>query len=96
MKQNRNDFIAATPGILGGRPRIRDTRISVSAIACRYRHGYSAEDIADQYDHLDLAQIYSALAWYHANRAETDADIFTEEAEYERLAAEHSRLSLCA
>ncbi len=60
------------------------------------RQGYSAEEIADQYGHLNLAQIYSALAWYHANRAETDADIFREEAEYERLAAEHSRLALCA
>ncbi|MGE0087777.1 MAG: DUF433 domain-containing protein [Desulfococcaceae bacterium] len=91
-----NDFIISTPGILGGRPRIRDTRISVSAIACRYMQGYSAEEIADQYGHPNLAQIYSALAWYHANRADIDADIFREEAEYERLAAEHSRLALCA
>jgi len=91
-----NDFIITIPGIAGGRPCIRNTRISVSAIACRYRQGYSAEEIADQYGHLNLAQIYSALAWYHADRAEIDADIFREEAEYERLAAEHSRLALCA
>ncbi|MEE4356844.1 MAG: DUF433 domain-containing protein [Desulfococcaceae bacterium] len=91
-----NGFIVKTEGILGGRPRISNTRISVSAIACRYRQGFSPEEIADQYDRLELAQVYSALAWYHANRQEVDADIFREESEYERLAAEHSLLDKCA
>ncbi len=45
---------------------------------------------------FDLAQVYSVLAWYHANRREVDADIFREESEYERLAAEHSRPDKCA
>ena len=37
--------------------------------------------------HLNLAQVHAALAYYHANRAEIDAELAEEEAEYDRLAS---------
>jgi hypothetical protein len=49
--------------------------------------GRSPEEIADQYGHLTLAQVHAALAYYHANRDEIDAEMAAEEAEYDRLAA---------
>ncbi len=96
MNKNMNEFIVSTPNILGGSPRINGTRISVLAIAGWYRQGYTPEEISEQYEHLTLAQIYSALAYYHANRQETDTDILREESEYERLLKEHYMLSKCA
>ena len=51
--------------------------------------GRSPEEIADQYGHLSLAQVHAALAYYHANRDEIDAELAAEEAEYDRLASVH-------
>lgn len=39
--------------------------------------------------HLTLAQVHAALAYYHANREEIEADIAAEEAEATRLEQEH-------
>jgi hypothetical protein len=41
--------------------------------------------------HLSLAQVYAALAYYHANRDEIDADLAAEETEAEALEREHAR-----
>jgi hypothetical protein len=41
--------------------------------------------------HLNLAQVYAALAYYHANRDEIETDLAEEEAEYWRLAELHSK-----
>jgi len=55
--------------------------------------GYNAEQIINRkYSHLTLAEVYAALAYYHANKEEIDAAIIEEEALYERL-AEEARLA---
>ena len=41
--------------------------------------GMAPEDIALEYPHLTLAQVHAALAYYHANREEIEADISREE-----------------
>ena len=43
------------------------------------------EEIAAKIEHLTLAQIHAALAYYHANRDEIDSDIATEEAAIEDI-----------
>jgi len=48
----------------------------------------SPEEIASELPHLSLAQIYAALAYYHANREQIEADIAAEEIEAERLERE--------
>jgi uncharacterized protein (DUF433 family) len=80
-------FITKTPGICGGRPRIAQAGVSVRRIAVCYRMGLTAEEIADQYEHLSLAQVYAALAYYHANRQAIEADLEQEEVLYDELAA---------
>jgi uncharacterized protein (DUF433 family) len=69
------------------RPVIAGTRTSVRRIAVMYKQGANAEEIARQKSYLSLAQVYAALAYYHANKDEIEADLATEEAEYFRLAA---------
>ncbi len=91
MPVDIGSLITSTPGVVGGRPRIAGTRIAVRAIAIWYKQGNTPEEIADQYDHLDLAQVYAALAYYHANRDEIEADIAAEEALYEKLATENQQ-----
>lgn len=82
-------LIAETPGVCGGRPRIADAGVSVRRIAVCYRMGLTAEEIADQYEHLSLAQVYAALAYYHANRQAIEADLAQEEVLYDQLAAQN-------
>jgi uncharacterized protein (DUF433 family) len=81
-------LVSRTPGVKGGRPCIAGTGVTVKRVAGWHRLGMSPEDIAAQYGHLSLAQVHAALAYYHANRAEIDADLQEEAAEYERLSQE--------
>jgi uncharacterized protein (DUF433 family) len=80
-------LIVRTPGTMGGRPRIGGSRITVGTIALLVGHGVSPEEIVTSYyHHLSLAQVYAALAYYHANREEVDADLAEADQEYLRLA----------
>src|ERR1051326_3214158 len=81
-------LIVQTPGFRGGRPHVAGTGITVMRIAGWYKLGLSPEEIAEQIQ-LSLAQVYAALAHYHANREAIDADLENEAAEYDRLACEH-------
>lgn len=49
-------------------------------IAAWYKMGLTPEEIATQYGHLSLAQVHAALAYYHANPEEIEADLAQEEA----------------
>ena len=86
-------LIAQSPGVCGGHPRIAGTGVSVRRIAGWYKQGQTPEEIADQYGHLTLLQVFAALTYYHANRDEIDAELAEEEAEYDRLAALHGARS---
>jgi uncharacterized protein (DUF433 family) len=82
-------LITRTPGIRGGRPRIAGTGVSVQRIVIWYKMGHIPEEITMHIPHLTLAQVYAALAYYHANRDEIEADIAAEETEATRLEQEH-------
>ncbi len=82
-------LITRDPNIRGGRPIIAGTGITVRRIVGWYKLGMDADEIARQFPHLSLAQIYAALAYYHANREEIEADIAEEEAEADRVYDEY-------
>ncbi len=73
-----------------GRPIIAGTGTSVRRVVVLYKQGASAEEISRRMSHLSLAQVYAALAYYHANRDEIETDLAQEDAEYWKLAALHS------
>jgi len=85
-------LISRTPGIKGGTPHIAGTGVTVRTIVRYYKLGMSPEEIAAEYPHLSLAQVYGALAYYHANRDEMDLHMAAEEAESDRIDQEHLRL----
>src|SRR5271166_4188457 len=86
------NLITRTAGLKGGTPHIAGTGVTVRTVALCYKLGMSAEEIAAEYPHLQLAQVYAALAYYHANRPEVEADIAAEEADSERIEQEHLRV----
>lgn len=82
-------LIVRTPEMRGGRPRLAGTGVTVRRIVGWYKLGLSPEEIADEFGHLSLAQVYAALTYYHANREEIEADLAAEEREAARLEREH-------
>jgi uncharacterized protein (DUF433 family) len=82
--------LVRTPETCGGRIRIDGTRITVHRIAVLYKQGQTAEEIQQTYPHLSLGQIYTALAWYHSNRDEIEAELSHDDAEYDRLKQQQS------
>ncbi len=81
-------LIVKSPEICGNRPRIAGTRVSVQQVAMLHHEGLSPTEILNDYEFLNLAQIYAALAYYYANQSEIEAYLAEEIAEYDRLIAE--------
>ncbi len=82
-------LIVRTSGFCGGRPRIAGHRITVHNIAIDFNAGRKPEEIVDERPQLTLAQVYSALAYYYANKEVIDAEIRSDIEEYDRLEAEY-------
>ena len=59
---------------LGGRPRIRDSRISVRTIAELYRQGEPVSEIRATYPHLDPAAVDDAIGYYRDQLGEIEAN----------------------
>ncbi|MCO6458890.1 MAG: DUF433 domain-containing protein [Pirellulaceae bacterium] len=85
MSTMLDSLLVRTPGVCGGRIRIGGTRITVHRIAVLYKQGQNAEEVARTYPHLSLGQVYAALAYYHANRDEVEAELAADDAEYDSL-----------
>lgn len=82
---NISTLIAKSPELFEGRPYIAGTGITVRRIVGWYKLGYDADGIAKELDHLTLAQVYAALAYYHTNKELVEADIAEEEVENRRI-----------
>ena len=78
-------LIERSPEIRKGRPCITGTGVTVRRIAGWHNLGLAPEEIAAKIEHLTLAQIHAALAYYHANRDEIDTDIATEDAAIDEI-----------
>jgi uncharacterized protein (DUF433 family) len=83
-------MLVSTPSVCGGRLRIDGTRITVLQIVTLYKRGESPEDIAQNFPQLALSQVYTALAYYHANQVAVEQELASELAEYDRLKQQHA------
>jgi hypothetical protein len=54
--------------------------------------GESPEEIAREYQHLTLAGVYAALAYYHANQTEIEAEMAADATEEEQIESEWLRM----
>jgi uncharacterized protein (DUF433 family) len=82
-------LITRTAQVRGGRPCIAGTGVTVQRVVGWYKLGLGPEEIADELEHLTLAQVYAALAYYHANRDEIEAVMAADGAEADRLEQRH-------
>ena len=91
MQTDISRLLEPTPDTCGGQLRIAGTRVTVNQIAVWYLQGYTAEEIADQYPHISLAQVYAALAYYHANTHEVENALAQERAQAEQLERDYKQ-----
>lgn len=68
---NWRDHIDRDPDVLGGKPRIRGTRISVELILERLGDGWTTEQLLEAYPHIHREQIQACIA-YAAETLSTD------------------------
>ena len=86
---NIGTLIVTNPDVCGGRPRIAGKRFSVEQIATLTKEGLSPQQILQEYDRLELAEVHAALAYYYANQEEIDEHLALDRAEYNRLSNEN-------
>jgi len=65
--------------------------MTVHRIAIWYKLGHSPEEIARRHGHISVAQVYAALAYYHANQEEIEAEIAADAAEADRIEQQYQQ-----
>lgn len=64
---------------------IEGTRISLDSVVYAFGKGLSPESIVQSFPLLTLEQVYGAIAFYLANRAQIDAYLRAEEAAFDAM-----------
>jgi uncharacterized protein (DUF433 family) len=62
---NMNERIVVNADVLGGKPLIRGTRMSVEFVVGLLAHGWSIEDVLAEYNHITLEDIHACLSYAH-------------------------------
>ncbi len=88
MSTEISSLLTFNPQIRNGRPCIADTGITVHRVALLHNLGHSPEDIVRKYEHLTIAGVHAALAYYYSNRQEVDAEIVADETDAELIEKE--------
>jgi uncharacterized protein (DUF433 family) len=81
MSMEVGSLLTSSPGIRHGRLCIGGTGISVHRVAVLHNLGHTPEEIVRKYDHLTIAGVHAALAYYFANKQEIDAEVAADEAD---------------
>lgn len=68
---------------------VRGSRVMLDTIVEAFRDGASAEEIAQQYPSLQLADVYAVLGYYLRHSAAVDAYLAERRAQTESLRREH-------
>lgn len=76
-------YVTQSPGVCGGRPIVRGTRVSVQAVVGYHKLGLSLDEILAALPHLAPAQVYEALSYYYDHLDEIEQEI--RENQLERL-----------
>ena len=74
MKNGANPFVEETPGVGGGYPQLRGTRIPVRTVVAYNRAGQDAACIQRKFPYLTVEQIQGALDYYAQSPERVDED----------------------
>jgi uncharacterized protein (DUF433 family) len=72
--------------------RVGKTRVSLETVIMNYKQGSSPEEIVENFDVLELNQVYQIIGYYLTNRDEVDAYIAKQEADAEEIRREMEQL----
>src|SRR4051794_12233005 len=67
--------VVRQPGVCGGDPLIRGTRITVRHVAVLWKEGDTVNDILQSYPHLRPSWVHDAISYYLDHQEEIDQDI---------------------
>lgn len=70
---------------LGGAIRVGPTRVTLETVIYAYKSGESPEQIVEDFDTLQLADVYSVIGYYLRHQSEVDAFLREAEAEAEAI-----------
>jgi uncharacterized protein (DUF433 family) len=68
-------YVTRTPGVCGGRPILRGTRVAVRAVVGYHKLGLSVDETLAALPHLTPAQVYEALSYYYDHVDEIEQEI---------------------
>ena len=86
-RPTEHPYIVRVPGIAGGEPIIKETRVPVRAIALHYKASETLEEILEAYPHVPPAGVFDAISYYLDHQEEIEA--FIEENRPERVMEKH-------
>jgi len=72
---------------------VTGTRVTLHSLVGMFEQGASPEEIADQFDSVELPDVYAVLTYYLRNRETVDAELAAQENRSE-VAASHAAGSL--
>ena len=53
--------------------RVGGTRVTMETMVGAFKNGASAEEIAERYDALELAEVYAVISYYLSHKPDVDA-----------------------
>jgi uncharacterized protein (DUF433 family) len=77
MERMTLDRISANPAVMGGKPCVRGTRVTVGTIVGLVAAGYDFESILAAYPYLEREDIAQALAYAAWRAEEREVDLVT-------------------
>jgi len=71
--------------------RVGDTRVRLDTVITAWKQGDSPEQIVENFDALDLADVYAVISYYLNHRPEVEQYLEQNQQQGERLRAEIER-----
>ncbi len=65
--------------------RVGDSRVSLDTVILAFGQGSTPEQIVEDYDSLELAEVYAVISYYLQNREEVESYLAKRKVERERL-----------
>ena len=82
---SEDPFVNEVPGVCGGYPVIRNTRIPVSLVVELNRQGADVDELASLYSHISRERFQGALDYYATHPERVDEDIERNERAWEEI-----------
>jgi uncharacterized protein (DUF433 family) len=90
MSNINTEHIVSRPEVCGGKPCIARARIRVQDIYVWHElQGISADEIASRFEHVTMAGVYAALAYYWDHREEIQRQMQDETTFVEQMKLKH-------